>query len=835
MNSVIILLLMTLAVRANAGEVRAMRFDAKTPAEALKWQSAAREKLFALMMGGKRPDRVPLDPKIINHIDVPQGGYTLEEITIQTMPDRRAHAWVAMPRSPKGKVPAVLALHGHNASGEKALRRQMQFWYWYAPALAEMGYAVIAPDVGSHDLQHPDWSLMGERTWDAIRCIDYILSRPEVDPSGIAVCGLSLGGETTMYVAAMDERVKIADSAGWLTTIANTKNGHCPCWNFPGLEENFEFSDIFSCIAPRPLVCEIGRQEKAPGGFPVPFAETAFEEIRRAYRVFGKEDAAQLDIHPEGHVFSGRKFWVPLRKEMGTQPPWDGDDALRRGEIARRAFSRALGVLDGWWAKRDPETGLLPRRLDENVWEPKDNAADMLPFLYLTAHFLAPDRLPDITSVFLSEAALTNRVGVLPDWYDISKKHFAYPEVDSYRLVFGAAEYCKDGLIPMTEVMGRGRWTDRMLELLDGIYQQPLVKTDFGIIPADDTEVNGDILQAVCRVYWMTGDPKYLERAERIGDAYCLEVLPKNGGLPAHRWDFIKHEPINDVFSLNDHGNEIVGGLSELLVASKFSGSKKYDVYAKALKTMYDRLLEKGRNPDGIWYGTLKASTGEPIAQEPPDTWGYALTGVATYGIVTGDRSMETAVLKALHNIDQPKYLNWPGGADSFADSIEGGLLLLNRYPTEEGFRWLEKVLPLFLARQQEDGVVEGWYGDGNYARTALMAGLYFTQGTMCRPWRDDLRFGAVRNGDELRVEVSAGKVWRGKLSFDTERHKRSLRLPINYPRLNEWPEWFTVDPGRTYRLTIDGRERSVSGSELISGIELQVARPVSIRVNDER
>ena len=327
MHRVIRFLMIVLTVRASAGEVRAMKFDAKTPEEAIKWQAAARDKLFALMMGGpatgsrdlrdKRPDSVPLDPKVIQSI--PQDGYTLEEITIQTLHDRRAHAWVAMPKSPKGKVPAVLALHGHNTSGEQIVKGEGL--YWYGKALAEMGYAVIAPDIGSHDLQHADWTLMGERTWDAIRCIDYILGRPEVDPKGIAVCGLSLGGETTMYVAAMDERVKIADSAGWLTTIENTKNGHCPCWNFPGLEESFEFSDIFSLIAPRPLVCEIGEQEKAPGGFPVPFAKKAFEEIKRAYKVFGKEDAAVLDIHPGGHEFSGSKFWKPLRKEMGMPKP----------------------------------------------------------------------------------------------------------------------------------------------------------------------------------------------------------------------------------------------------------------------------------------------------------------------------------------------------------------------------------------------------------------------------------------------------------------------------------------------------------------------------------
>ena len=167
---------------------------------------------------------------------------------------------------------------------------------------------VISPDIGSHDLQHKDWTLMGERTWDAIRCVDYLLTRPEVHGRHIAVAGLSLGGETTMYVAAMDERLQPVCSSGWLTVIENMKHGHCPCWNSPGLEEHLDFADIFACIAPRPLVCEIGEQEKAPGGFPVEIARKAFEEIRSVYRVFGAEERVQLYVHPGGHVFVGEMF-----------------------------------------------------------------------------------------------------------------------------------------------------------------------------------------------------------------------------------------------------------------------------------------------------------------------------------------------------------------------------------------------------------------------------------------------------------------------------------------------------------------------------------------------
>ena len=229
---VLLFLVPPLATASAAETVRAMRFQAQTPAEARAWQEAARAKLFALLMGGGQPERGPLDVKVLRTIEVPASRAVLEELTLQTLPDRRAHVWLARPTQPKGKVGAVLALHGHGGSGEQIVNGTSL--YWYGRALVERGYVVISPDIGQHDLQHTNWTLMGERTWDALRCLDYVVTLPEVDSTRLAVAGLSLGGETTMYVAALDERLKLACSSGWLTTIANMKNGHCVCYNSPG-------------------------------------------------------------------------------------------------------------------------------------------------------------------------------------------------------------------------------------------------------------------------------------------------------------------------------------------------------------------------------------------------------------------------------------------------------------------------------------------------------------------------------------------------------------------------------------------------------------------------
>ena len=290
---------------AASDEMRTMRFKAKSPDEGTLWQEQARMKLFELMMGGEKPEKTALNPVIIKREFLPDRNCFLEEITLNSLPDRKVHAWLAIPKDiPEGGLPAVLALHGHSGTGEQIVKGEGL--YWYGKHFVDNGYVVASLDIGQHDFQHENWTLMGERTWDALACLDYLCSRPEVDKERVGTAGLSLGGETVMYVAALDERLKIAVSSGWLTTVANMKNGHCPCWNFPGLEEHFDFSDIFACVAPRYLITQIGLQEKAPGGFPIDIAREAFKEIQQAYKVFGVEDRYFLDVHDGGHIFEGK-------------------------------------------------------------------------------------------------------------------------------------------------------------------------------------------------------------------------------------------------------------------------------------------------------------------------------------------------------------------------------------------------------------------------------------------------------------------------------------------------------------------------------------------------
>ncbi len=286
-----------------------MRFASDTRAAAEHWQAAARNLVFDLLkMTDLQATRapggavIPFAAKELRSED--RGKYVWSERELNATPTRRIQVVVTVPKEgqPGGKFPAVVCIHGHGGNRYIVYDRK-SIYHGFATELAERGFVTISTDVGQHTVYEKDRTLMGERLWDLLRCADYVAGLPEVGPERLGCAGLSLGGEMAMWLGAMDSRMRATVSSGFLTTVANMRRDHCPCWDFPGLTENFDFSDVYSLTAPRPLLCQNGRKERAPGGFPVAIAEGALAEIRKAYQVLGAADAAQLDVHPDGHVF----------------------------------------------------------------------------------------------------------------------------------------------------------------------------------------------------------------------------------------------------------------------------------------------------------------------------------------------------------------------------------------------------------------------------------------------------------------------------------------------------------------------------------------------------
>ena len=518
-------------------------------------------------------------------------------------------------------------------------------------------------------------------------------------------------------------------------------------------------------------------------------------------------------------------------------------EAARNGETANEVFSRCKRMVQAWYRHRGHGNWLIPDNLQTRIWRPENAAADNWSFWVIATYLTDRETFEGpIRKTLEDEIRLTTRLGWLPDAFVIDTGEFERPKQDLDRLLFGASEYVKDGLLPIAELLGRTVWFERARGILDDIFRYATPRgtpralpTPHGMLPSTRAEVNGEMLQSLCRFYFATGDKRYKTWAECIGDAYFLDMLPKSNGLPCHDWDFEAGTPRRDVLSLSDHGNEIIFGLSELMALEHACDAAKAAQYLPAMRRMIDTLLDIAVNEHGLWVHSIEPSTGKVLNAGTPDTWGYALDAVYTFYMITGESKYREAVHRALRGINaDPKYREW-GGADAFADSIESGIVLLNRIPEPEALEWLEATVPTFLAKQREDGIIEGWHGDGNYARTALMYALMKTAGTRVSNWREDLRFGAVVRSGALYVALQATEPWEGLLHFDAPRHRVHLGLPMNYPRLNEFPEWYPVEPARLYKVIVEDKESTVSvmlGDDLIRGLPVRCGtEPVHVTV----
>eukprot|EP01105_Mastigella_eilhardi_P027457 TRINITY_DN846_c0_g1_i6.p1 TRINITY_DN846_c0_g1~~TRINITY_DN846_c0_g1_i6.p1 ORF type:complete len:368 (-),score=31.61 TRINITY_DN846_c0_g1_i6:236-1339(-) len=188
--------------------------------------------------------------------------------------------------------------------------------------------------------------------------------------------------------------------------------------------------------------------------------------------------------------------------------------ATLRGHAALQAegLARCEGLTRAWLALADKETGLLPRNTKERAWVVKDSASDNYPYLvvsaYLTDRVLFGSTMLDILH---AEAKYTSRVGRVRDDYSFEKHTWVREKLDMSKAVFGTAEYIKDGLLPLTDYLGPSPWSDEMLGMMDDLWAYANVKWPYGVIPSSDIEVHGDLLQALARLYWFTGNPKYIE------------------------------------------------------------------------------------------------------------------------------------------------------------------------------------------------------------------------------------------------------------------------------------------------------------------------------------
>jgi hypothetical protein len=501
--------------------------------------------------------------------------------------------------------------------------------------------------------------------------------------------------------------------------------------------------------------------------------------------------------------------------------------------LSTEAFQRAAQVTIRWLDHRDGPTGLFPHTLrpKDRYFSYGDVGADLYPFLAIATRYLVYDRYAEILDALAQERALSPGFPQdrLLDTLDVRQR-------EPHDQMLADVEYAKDGLLPLVELLGPDPWLGRMDEVVNAVITASSVPTPRGPIPSDAAEVNGSMLQVLARRSWLQDDPRSIEMGRRIVAAYLDDTLPVTGDIPPERWDFVAQAAVGDpILHLGDHGDEIVSGLIEWERVEARLGLPEQAAHRAAINRMLVRLLNVGRSPGGLWYDGVRYPTGRVQDRTLNDNWGYlgqayldqanVLRATSSNDGAVADRFEQSArdMLTATSGV---RYHKWEhGDMDGYADTLESALYLL-RYVDDPGASaWVDQQTAVLYGFQRDNGAVTDENIDGNYIRTTMLYGRWLTRGTRVEPWSPTVSLGAAADGTCLQVHLHAADAWSGRLLFDGPRHQQYLGLDVDYPRLNQWQEWWTAEPGRQYALTQPGGpDLRLDGSQLASGIVVAVS-----------
>lgn len=276
-----------------------------------KRQETVRHQLKEIL--GSFPERTPLEPQITGVIT--QDGYRIEKIVFQSHPGFYVTGCIYIPATrKKGKFPAVLNLIGHEQEGFRAELDQVmavnlvkkgivvltidplgqgEHLQYFDPAInfSSVGYSVVEHCYFGNQAFLSGFNSARYFIWDAIRAIDYLVSRKDIDRERIGVTGFSGGGTITSFVGALDERVKVAIPSSWSTANRRqleTKGAQdAEATLIHSIVKGITFEDLIEVRAPRPtMMTFVSRDEYLT----LQGAHEAYEEAKKVYEAFSRED-----------------------------------------------------------------------------------------------------------------------------------------------------------------------------------------------------------------------------------------------------------------------------------------------------------------------------------------------------------------------------------------------------------------------------------------------------------------------------------------------------------------------------------------------------------------
>ena len=242
---------------------------------------AVRAAAWKMMHG--QPPRTPLAPVVVS--SARRDGYRVENVMYQSRPNFWVTANLYLPDGP-GPFPGILSPCGHYNDARMNPEYQLAYVNMVKAGLAVLAYDPIGqgerrqywnPETGVTEVGGPTTEhsmagqlllLMGEdlthyRVWDGMRGIDYLLARSEIDSARIGCAGHSGGGTLTMFIGAVDERVKVAviNEGGtahrWPIELRpENRIGPSDVEQnlFPAAVLGVDLCDLHVAIAPRPLL-----------------------------------------------------------------------------------------------------------------------------------------------------------------------------------------------------------------------------------------------------------------------------------------------------------------------------------------------------------------------------------------------------------------------------------------------------------------------------------------------------------------------------------------------------------------------------------------------------
>ena len=288
---------------------------AETKAE---WEARRpdRQRQFRDMLGlDPLPEKTPLKAAVTGTLE--RDGVVIEKLHFQSRPGLYVTGNLYRPKEAKGKLPAVLYVCGHankGRDGNKTAYQDHPRWF------ASNGYVCLAIDTlqlgevagkhhGAYNLGRWWWhsrgyTPAGVECWNAIRAVDYLLTRPDVDPDRIGVTGISGGGATTVWAAAADDRVKVAVPVSGMSDLEDYVsnriiNGHCDCMFGYNLYR-WEWSTILGLFAPKPLLFA---NSDADDIFPMGGNRRIAARLRTLYETLGAADNFDEYVSKGGHAY----------------------------------------------------------------------------------------------------------------------------------------------------------------------------------------------------------------------------------------------------------------------------------------------------------------------------------------------------------------------------------------------------------------------------------------------------------------------------------------------------------------------------------------------------